>query len=476
MSATRLIVGSAIHELQALPAGSVDLVVTSSPFLGVRDYLPADHPMKAYELGVGGSPASFVSDLLDVAEACAHALAPHGTLVWELGDSMAGSGGAGGDYYNADGQRAGQPKPPGGAALERAMTKGRARSGHDVPAHAMRPAVAAKATAGSHGRVDEHTNRRPGVPPQRAYGPCWPTAKSHTMVPEMFRMAMAYGLQPYTDRACTQWIVRNVVRWCKPNPSVGDEGDKYRRATTDLVVAALQADRYWDPVGARGPARTNATDTAPLYDWWEVSTGNYSGAHFATWPVEIVNPFVASLCPPRVCTTCGEPARRIVRTSDDYADARAPGDMFATLTGENDRGSGRNGAKGGLVATELEPLGWTWCGHGGVAHQLDLASKADWRAAGKPRWPMVRIGATFAGYLAPGCTVTSGDHQGAGRRGVVLDPFAGSGTTLAAASGAGRDAIGIELLDDHAELARQRLGMFVSIEHGTAHLADEAAS
>ena len=49
------------------------------------------------------------------------------------------------------------------------------------------------------------------------------------------------------------------------------------------------------------------------------------------------------------------------------------------------------------------------------------------------------------------------------RPGIVLDPFAGSGTTLAVATGHGRDAIGIDLDPRNAELARERVGMFLTI-------------
>jgi DNA modification methylase len=45
------------------------------------------------------------------------------------------------------------------------------------------------------------------------------------------------------------------------------------------------------------------------------------------------------------------------------------------------------------------------------------------------------------------------------RLGLVLDPFAGSGTTLKAARALGRDALGIELKPEYAELARQRAGL-----------------
>jgi site-specific DNA-methyltransferase (adenine-specific) len=45
------------------------------------------------------------------------------------------------------------------------------------------------------------------------------------------------------------------------------------------------------------------------------------------------------------------------------------------------------------------------------------------------------------------------------RPGLVLDPFAGSGTTLKVARELGRDALGIELRPAYAELARERAGL-----------------
>lgn len=37
--------------LATLPDKSVDLVITSPPFLALRSYLPADHPDKQKEIG-----------------------------------------------------------------------------------------------------------------------------------------------------------------------------------------------------------------------------------------------------------------------------------------------------------------------------------------------------------------------------------------------------------------------------------------
>lgn len=61
---------------------------------------------------------------------------------------------------------------------------------------------------------------------------------------------------------------------------------------------------------------------------------------------------------------------------------------------------------------------------------------------------------------------------------VVLDPFAGYGTTLVVADRLGRRAIGVELLAEHVQIARSRAGADVRIVHGDARqlatLVDEA--
>ena len=51
---------------------------------------------------------------------------------------------------------------------------------------------------------------------------------------------------------------------------------------------------------------------------------------------------------------------------------------------------------------------------------------------------------------------------------VVLDPFAGYGTTLAVAERLGRRAIGVELLAEHVEIARPRIGRGARLIHGDA--------
>jgi DNA modification methylase len=55
---------------------------------------------------------------------------------------------------------------------------------------------------------------------------------------------------------------------------------------------------------------------------------------------------------------------------------------------------------------------------------------------------------------------------------VVLDPFAGYGTTLAVAARLGRRAVGVELLDEHAALARARCPDAVVVQGDARRLTD----
>lgn len=278
MSAARYLVGDVFDRLAEIPDGSVDLVLTSPPFLALRSYLPADHPDKGKEIGAEPTPGAFIDTLLALTEEWARVLTPHGSLCVELGDTYSGSGGAGGDY-NDGGLRDGQGKFDGSA----------------------------RRTIASDG---------------------WPLAKSLCLIPELYRIALVYGFNPLTGRKTPQWRARNVVRWCRPNPPVGALGDKFRPGTSDMVVACKARDRWFDldavrtdvvpqtPRSTNGPKggqvhagdeglvkqyerRTDSNPAgAPPLDWWKISTEPYTGSHYATWPTELLKRPILSMCPP----------------------------------------------------------------------------------------------------------------------------------------------------------------------------------
>src|SRR5579875_1643721 len=350
-------IGDTHETLSQLPTASVDLVLTSPPFLAQRSYLPAGHPHKDREIGTEATPGAYVDALLDVIEACRRVLAAHGSLCLEVGDTYAGSGGAGGDYGD-QGLRAGQNKYGG---------SGRRRRQADVAAGVLAP------------------TRRPG-PQDRDDMPGWPLDKSLCLTAELLRISLVYGCNPLTGRRTDRWRVRNVVRWHRPNPAVGELADKFRPATSDLVVACTAKDRYFDldplrtpwdyhrphlqgqgsrsgaaPPGQRpnGSDHTTNPAGAPPLDTWIIPTYSYKGAHYAAWPPDLcVRPIVA-MCPRRVCTLCGRPSRRIVRTQR----LTEPDDRTRRTKASAYRLNGVDHAPESGWEMTHSTLGWTDCGH-----------------------------------------------------------------------------------------------------------------
>jgi DNA modification methylase len=394
------VVADVLDALGAMPDNSVDMALTSPPFFGLRSYLPAGDPNKGHELGSEDTPAEFLQALLEVITELGRVVADHGSIVVELGDTQSGSGGAGGDY-NTNGLRDGQPR----------FRQGR--------------------------------------------GPGWPRPKSMCAIPGLVQASLAYGRNLLTGASFEPWIVRNHVAWVRANPPVGSLGDKFRPATSFLIVATRSPTRFFDLDAVRVPYSEAMTDFirrgsrgrtvpgqaagigsdwtnseggleardmggAPPLDWWHINTVPYAGAHYAAFPPDLCTIPIRSMCPQRVCRTCGQPSRRIVKTerliNGKVADENTP--QYAATHVEQRTIRGKNLVKlrpdgvpeRATYGRITETIGWTDCHHD------------NWRP------------------------------------GIVLDPFAGTGTVLAVATGNGRDAIGIDIDKRNLDLAVDRVG------------------
>ena len=392
--------GDALEHVRALPAASVDLVATSPPFLALRNYRNLDG-----QWGSEPTPAAFLDNLLTLATELRRVLTPHGSIAIELGDTYSGSGGAGGGYDRA-GMRAGQPKANGSARAERDVALRKKRT------------------------------RTPDLG--------WPMAKSLTGIPTLFAWSLAYGrnlLDPTHE--IEPWRIRNLIVWARNNPAPGALGDKVRPATSYITVACVSDRRWFDldavrtePIGINYGRQTswntvalksqnvtnryrngevqhysNPAGAPPLDHWtdtydgdltWLVNTHGSSLAHYAMWPARLAERLILSMCPAEVCRSCGEPRRRI-DGGTRYVDAKGrehePQKWSSGMANDQAKGAHSLKPDGRYSAVRLEG-GWSDCGHD--------------------------------------------DY----RPGHVLDPFAGTGTTLAVADIHGRDATGIDL-DPH---------------------------
>jgi len=481
MTQAHYIVGDTRQVTATLPDGCVDLVLTSPPFLALRSYLPADHPDKANEIGSEPTPAAFLDVLLELTAQWGRVLAPHGSIAVELGDTFSGSGGAGGDYA-ADGWREGQEQFSGIAHRSRNQPNG-----------------------------------------------AWPLAKSLALVPELYRVALAYGINPLTgqESPAGRWRVRNVVRWHRPNPPVGALGDKYRPATTDIVIATRAKDRWFDldavrnndqrepsvqaplpkalaaeTIGHHGKGMPStgtwhANGGAPPLDTWVIPTHPYKGAHYATWPPALCEIPIKSMCPLEVCRRCGTPRRRITGDRRRFLDAQP----------EIARHIRERREAAGVTSDDLNrELGYKWIAKNWERtdpHGAAIPSPRDWaylidrigvddtryghvvrsdrkwheshveyidgdrQTITEKRTKFDRGGvptdgvATLATRHAPHSWSDCGCDSPTYQPGVVLDPFAGTGTTLAVATGHGRNAIGIDIDPRNLHLANDRIGPLI---------------
>jgi DNA modification methylase len=248
--------GDARTVLEGLPAGSVQCIVTSPPYYGLRDY---GHPG---QLGLEPSPAEYVAAMVAVFAEARRVLAADGVMWLNLGDSYASG--------------------PIGKQNGACGTGGRVRGDLVLSAH------------------------RPGtdVPPKNLLGIPWRVAFALQDDGWTLRNAVIWAKpnampESVTDRLSTRY--EHVFLFSKSRRYWFDL-DAIREATItaphkigDKATAAAVANGWkhhgrvdgelWDDRG-RNPG-----------DVWTIPTTPYPGAHFAVFPAELARRCILAGCP-----------------------------------------------------------------------------------------------------------------------------------------------------------------------------------
>lgn len=327
--------------LPTFETGSVDCVVTSPPYWGLRDYGVAG------QLGLEHSPEKYVENIVAAFWQVRRVLSDHGTLWLNLGDSYATNGSTKWGGNRNETREAGMH---GSFKVTPSSLRERARP--RIP------------------------NSRPAeLKPKDLIGIPW---------------RVAFALQ------ADGWWLRSDVIWAKPNPMPESVTDRPTNAH-EYVFLLSKSPRYWfDQEAVREQAswdRWSSKQTTPKHsehgnsryasfgrewtdeeleryraagrnvrDVWEIATQPYAEAHFATFPEELVRRCILAGCPELVCRVCGKPRERLVDVEYENPGNRLNNGQRAGGTLCN---SGvRVMSSGRRLEKSTSTIGWSDCGHG----------------------------------------------------------------------------------------------------------------
>lgn len=245
------------------------------------------------------------------------------------------------------------------------------------------------------------------------------------------------------------WTVRNRIIWVK-DAGMPDPAKDRLKSRHEYIIHFTQQrrDYYYDQYGY---AEKYGNGTGPS-DVWQIGLRRDVSDHLAPYPEELVDRIMTLACPEQVCVCCGKPRRRLVVRTGELDPSRPQAKRAMELAKQHGLSDAHIAA---IQATGISDAGKamkTQTGTGrNSASVRKLAAEAKLALGGYFRE------FTFAkrrsvGWSDCGC-------MGPFRSGIVLDPFMGTGTTLRAAMGAGRSAIGVDLaLESDSKGSKRRDG------------------
>jgi len=254
---TQILNGDCRETLKTLPDQSVHCCVTSPPYFGLRDY---GHDG---QIGLEPTPEEFVAELVSVFREVKRVLRDDGTLWLNLGDSYASS--------------------PTGADSKKSGLEG-----------------------------GKNTQHEGGKRPNKIIGDL--KQKDLIGIPWM----VAFALR------ADGWYLRQDIIWHKPNPMPESVTDRCTKAHEYIFLLSKSARYFYDAEsieedakwerwgnqtekkkhsGTAGHLGGKTLEELPIRDKknrrsvWSVPTKSYKGAHFATYPPELIRPCILAGCP-----------------------------------------------------------------------------------------------------------------------------------------------------------------------------------
>ncbi|MBD1553857.1 DNA-methyltransferase [Pseudomonas typographi] len=280
----RILVGDCIEMMRTLPDESVHTCVTSPPYFGLRDYGVEG------QIGLEDFPREFIDNLVEVFREVRRVLRDDGTLWVNMGDSYATGGrGGGGSYMAERGDGAWQGK--GEATGWRSAPPGWKHK--DLMGMPWRLAFALQ-DDGWYLRQDIIWHK-PNPMPESVRDRC---TKAHE-----YLFLLSKGPRYYFD----QHAIREPAAYGPTPTGVGfghgyDAQPKPRVGVSKRNSFARETKYSDGEHGQTGQHRADREDidydqTRNKRSVWTVATNGFKGAHFATFPPDLIRPCILAGAP-----------------------------------------------------------------------------------------------------------------------------------------------------------------------------------
>ena len=274
MEINKIYCGDSLEVLKTFESESIDTIITSPPYWGLRDYGVEG------QLGLEKTPEEYVAKLVEIFREVKRVLKKEGNCWLNLGDT-----------YSA----------------------ARWSSGVGQPMNKMKD---------TH-RAGEYTeNRQSNLPDKNLVGIPW-------------RVAFALQADGWYLRQDIIWAKPNPMpesvtdRFTKSHEYIFllTKNAKYYFDSAAIAEPAIRAGDipkggalYREKIDKKMMVFRNAdkpvAETRNKRSVWTITTKPYKEAHFATFPADLILPMVKAGCPEFVCKKCGKTKKRIYQTNN----------------------------------------------------------------------------------------------------------------------------------------------------------------
>lgn len=300
----RIIVGDVRERLKELPSASVNCVVTSPPYFGLRDYGVAG------QIGLEDTPQAFVAELVAVFREVRRVLRDDGTLWLNLGDSYAGSWG----NYGGQNRGKGKQRDIISGSVVKDQTE---RNGLYRPPTANVSGLKPKDLIGIPWRVafalqddgwylrQDLIWSKPNPMPESVRDRC---TKAHEYIFLLSKSARYHFDAEAISEACSEVSIERLARadlrlkdgWSDAyhgNPPTGLQRGRGGKNAFRGQGSNRDGDHAKANRDGRDMSSVGVGETRNKRSVWTVATQPFKEAHFATFPPALIEPCILAGCP-----------------------------------------------------------------------------------------------------------------------------------------------------------------------------------